>query len=620
MATEIIKVPDIGDIEAAEVIEITVKVGDSVSEDDTLLVLESDKASMEVPSPKAGKVSHIKVNVGDKIGEGDEIVYLEIAGDSSSASTESPSTPTEKPAETSASAASSAITPVHVPDIGGAEGVEIIEINIKVGDTIAIDDPIVVLESDKASMEVPSPIEGEVVGLKVNTGDKVSEGDLLIEVKSSSGVTAETGSTPAPSAGTSAIETINVPDIGGAEDVEIIEVNVQVGQTLKADDPIVVLESDKASMEVPCPQDGEVVNVLVKTGDKVSQGTALIELKSTSAQAPAPAPAQTAATAAPQAPVPASTTTPSTQNDDIVKPSKTVHAGPAVRRLAREFGVDLALVRGTGPKARIVKEDVANWVKNKLKEPEKATSGAGIPAIPDQDFSKFGQVEILELNRIQQLTAQNMHRNWLNIPMVTQFDEADVTDLETFRQSLKGEMEKRGVKISPLAFLVKACASALQEFPKFNVSLMSDGKRYVQKHYVNIGIAVDTPNGLIVPVIKDADKKSIWQLAEEIIDFAQRGRKGQVKPNEMQGGCFTISSLGGIGGTAFTPIVNAPEVAILGVSKNMVKPHWDGKQFVPRTFTPLSLSYDHKAVNGADAAKFTNYLGAVLGDIRRLVL
>ncbi|AJQ94956.1 dihydrolipoyllysine-residue acetyltransferase [Gynuella sunshinyii] len=618
MATEIIKVPDIGDIEAAEVIEITVKVGDTVSEDDTLLVLESDKASMEVPSPKAGKVSHIKVNVGDKIGEGDEIVYLEIAGDSSSTAANS-SAPAEKPAAAPATA-SATVTPVHVPDIGGSEGVEIIEINIKVGDSIAIDDPIVVLESDKASMEVPSPIEGEVVGLKVNVGDKVSEGDLLIEVRSSGSTSTETTTnTPAPSAGTSALETINVPDIGGAEDVEIIEVNVQVGQILKADDPIVVLESDKASMEVPCPQDGEVVSVLVKTGDKVSQGAALIELKTTSTSAPVPA--QTTA-AAPQASAPAaaSSTIPSIQSDDAVKPSKTVHAGPAVRRLAREFGVDLALVRGSGPKARIVKEDVANWVKNKLKEPEKATSGAGIPAIPDQDFSKFGQVEILELNRIQQLTAQNMHRNWLNIPMVTQFDEADVTDLEAFRQSLKGEMEKRGVKISPLAFLVKACASALQEFPKFNVSLMSDGKRYVQKHYVNIGIAVDTPNGLIVPVIKDADKKSIWQLAEEIIDFAQRGRKGQVKPNEMQGGCFTISSLGGIGGTAFTPIVNAPEVAILGVSKNMVKPHWDGKQFVPRTFTPLSLSYDHKAVNGADAAKFTNYLGMVLGDIRRLVL
>jgi pyruvate dehydrogenase E2 component (dihydrolipoamide acetyltransferase) len=300
--------------------------------------------------------------------------------------------------------------------------------------------------------------------------------------------------------------------------------------------------------------------------------------------------------------------------------SKNVHAGPAVRRLSREFGVDLGQVPGSGPRGRILKDDVANWVKNRLQEPAKPTAGAGLPTVPDQDFSKFGEVEIVEMNRIQQITAANMVRNALVIPHVTQFEEADVTETEKFRQSLKPEMEKRGTKISPLAFIIKACASALVEYPKFNVSLMEDGKRYVQKHYVNIGLAVDTPNGLIVPVIKDADKKSVWQIAEDIIDFAKRGRDGKVKPAEMQGGCFTVSSLGGLGGTAFTPIVNAPEVAILGISKNSVKPYWNGKEFEPRTFTPLSLSYDHRAINGADAAKFTTYLAQVLSDIRRLVL
>ena len=626
MATEIIKVPDIGDIDAAEIIEISVKVGDQVSEEDTLLVLESDKASMEVPSPAAGVVTQIKVSEGDKVGEGHEIVYLEVdgAGTAPAAESAAPETPaTPAPA---AAPAASAISHVTVPDIGGAEGVEIIEVNVKVGDKIAAEDPIVVLESDKASMEVPSPAEGEVVALKIDLGDKVSEGDLLIELKTAGGDAPSAAPAPAvPEAPATpaapAVEVVRVPDIGDAEGVEIIEVSVKVGDSLNADDAIVVLESDKASMEVPSPSAGEVVSLKVNVGDKVSEGDELIELKVAGA-APAAAPTPSAPAASSPAPAASKPNIPTLAegyNEDVT-PSKAVHAGPAVRRLAREFGVDLGQVAGTGPKSRILKDDVAKWVKNRLKEPQKAVGGAGIPEIPDQDFSKFGDIEVKSLNRIQQITAQNMVRNWLNMPMVTQFDEADVTDLEAFRQSLKPEMEKREVKISPLAFFVKALASAMHEFPNFNVSLLADGKQYVQKHYVNVGIAVDTPNGLIVPVIKDADKKSVWQIAEEIIDYARRGRKGQVKPNEMQGGCITISSLGGLGGTAFTPIVNAPEVAILGLSKNMVKPHWNGKEFVPRTFTPLSLSYDHRAVNGADAAKFTTYLCTVLGDIRRLVL
>ena len=633
MATEIIKVPDLG-MDSASVIEVSVKEGDTIAEEDTLIVLESDKASMDVPSPKAGKITQIKVSEGDTLSEGDDILYLEVEG-ASDAADDTGDTPQEAPAEPSQAAASASggsVEEVKAPDIG-MDNATIVEINVKVGDTIAEEDPIVTLESDKASMEVPSDKAGEVVSIQVKEGDSISEGSVLIEVKTSGGgsdaATAPAAPDSAPKAkgGGETVKTVNAPDLGDASDVDVIEVNVKPGDTLNVDDPICVLETDKASMEVPATEAGEVVEVLINTGDKVSEGTPLLKLKVSGGsdaepeeKAASEQPAQ-ASTPAPKAAAREEAPSLAHAYDDApIQPSKPVHAGPAVRKLAREFGVDLALVPGSGPKGRIVKDDVANYVKKRLQEPAKAGAGAGIPEIPDQDFSKFGEVEIKDLNRIQQITAQNMARNWLNIPHVTQFDEADVTDTEAFRQSLKPQMEKRGVKISPLAFIVKAAASALQEFPQFNVSLMADGKRLVQKHYVHIGLAVDTPNGLIVPVIRDADKKSIWQIAEEIIDYAKRGRDGKVKSDEMKGGCFTVSSLGGLGGTAFTPIVNAPEVAILGVSKNQVKPHWTGSEFVPRTFTPLSLSYDHRAVNGADAAKFTTYLCEVLTDIRRLVL
>ncbi|GGX39570.1 pyruvate dehydrogenase complex dihydrolipoyllysine-residue acetyltransferase [Saccharospirillum salsuginis] len=633
MATEIIKVPDLG-MDSASVIEVSVKEGDTIAEEDTLIVLESDKASMDVPSPKAGKVTQIKVSEGESLAEGDEILYLEVEGASGDAdeSDDAPQEETAEPSQAAASASGGSVEEVKVPDIG-MDNATIVEINVKVGDTIAEEDPIVTLESDKASMEVPSDKAGEVVSIQVKEGDSISEGSVLIEVKTGAGGgdTAEASkpsdSAPKSKGGGESVKTVNTPDLGDASDVDVIEVNVKPGDTLNVDDPICVLETDKASMEVPATEAGEVVEVLINTGDKVSEGMPLLKLKVSGgsdaeseekAASEKPAPAETPAPkAATQEQAPSLA---NAYDDAPTQPSKPVHAGPAVRKLAREFGVDLALVPGSGPKGRIVKDDVAGYVKKRLQEPTKAAAGAGIPEIPDQDFSKFGEVEIKDLNRIQQITAQNMARNWLNIPHVTQFDEADVTDTEAFRQSLKPQMEKRGVKISPLAFIVKAAASALEEFPQFNVSLMADGKRLVQKHYVNIGLAVDTPNGLIVPVIRDADKKSIWQIAEEIIDYAKRGRDGKVKSDEMKGGCFTVSSLGGLGGTAFTPIVNAPEVAILGVSKNQVKPHWTGSEFVPRTFTPLSLSYDHRAVNGADAAKFTTYLCEVLTDIRRLVL
>lgn len=641
MATEIIKVPDIGTDDKVTIIEVSVKSGDTIAEDDTLIVLESDKASMDVPAPKGGKVTQIKVAEGDEVGEGDEILYLEVEGATEGGSDEADAPSDSKSDSTVSSSAkkggSPTVKPLQVPDIGSEDPVDIIEVHVKPGDTIAVDDPIVTLESDKASMEVPALEAGEVVSVKVNEGDQVKEGDVLIEIKAEGGSdTADEASTeksadsapkPAQSAA-SQTEAVNVPDIGTDGSVDIIEVHVKPGDTIAEDDPIVTLESDKASMEVPSPKAGEVVSVKVDVGTEVKEGDLLIELK-VAGGGEAPAPAASPEKAKQPAPEPSKPSSApayeapsivSSDDDEIVRPSKPVHAGPAVRKLAREFGVDLALVKGSGPKGRIIKDDVAAFVKSKIREPERVTGGAGIPAVPDQDFSKFGEVEEKAMSRIQQLTAANMARNWLNIPHVTQFDEADVTELEAFRNSLKPEMEKRGVKISPLAFLAKACASALIEFPNFNVSLKADGKTMVHKHYVHIGIAVDTPNGLIVPVIRDVDQKSIWQIAEEIIDFAQRGRKGQVKSNEMQGGCFTISSLGGLGGTAFTPIVNAPEVAILGVSKNQVKPHWNGKEFEPRTFTPLSLSYDHRAVNGADAAKFTTYLCNALADLRRLLL
>ncbi|EAR08672.1 pyruvate dehydrogenase complex dihydrolipoyllysine-residue acetyltransferase [Reinekea blandensis] len=644
MTTEIIRVPDIG-MDSATCIEVSVKTGDTIEVDDTIVVLESDKASMDVPAPMAGKVVQVKISEGDSAAEGDELIYIETAdsGSDDNSQDESEAKPAakEEPKPTPAAskpagATGGGVKPVKVPDIG-MDSASVIEIAVSVGDTISEEDTLIVLESDKASMDVPSPDAGEVVAIKVNEGDSVSEGDVIIELKAAGDSSEEAPAQPAntesaqaaPGATSpkapSALEEVKIPDIG-MDSAKVIEVSVKPGDVIAEEDTIVVLESDKASMDVPSPAAGEVISVSVNEGDDVSEGTLVLTIKAEGSEPAAPAeaadqpsksssPAPAPATESSQAPVISNA-----YEDAPIRPSKNVHAGPAVRRLAREFGVDLAKVPGSGPRNRILKDDVAGWVKKRLQEPQQPAAGAGLPTVPDQDFSKFGEVEIVDMNRIQQITAVNMVRNTLVVPHVTQFDEADVTDTEAFRQSLKPDMEKRGVKISPLAFIVKACASALEEFPKFNVSLMADGKRYVQKHYINIGVAVDTPNGLIVPVIKDADKKSIWQIAEEIIDFAKRGRDGKVKPAEMQGGCFTVSSLGGLGGTAFTPIVNTPEVAILGVSKNSVKPHWNGSEFVPRTFTPLSLSYDHRAINGADAAKFTTYLSTVLADVRRLVL
>jgi len=525
-----------------------------------------------------------------------------------------------------------AIQAIKVPDIGGAEGVEVIEISVKVGDVIAENDSIVVLETDKASMEIPADKGGRVVAIKVNIGDKVSQGDLLIEVEAEG--TAEAvpavaapAAAPAPAAVVTASADVNlvVPDIGGAEGVEVIEISIKVGDEVAAGDSLIVLETDKASMEIPAEAAGKIVSIALKVGDKVSQGAVIGVLASVGAAAPVatPVPKAEVAPAAP-AQVAAVAQAPKAVVVEEVEQTGDVYAGPAVRKLARQLGVDLGKISGTGPRGRLQKDDVRSYVKPIVQAAQSGVAvsgGSGIPALPVVDFSKFGEVEIVKMSKIKKITADSMTRSWLNVPRITQFDDADITDLEAFRASMKAEAEKRGTKLTPLPFIVKAVAAALVAEPSFNVSVHHDGESIVHKKFVHIGIAVDTPNGLMVPVVRNADKKGLWELTDEINALAKKAREGKLMPNEMQGGCFTISSLGALGGNGFTPMVTAPnEVGILGVSRAQMKPVWNGKEFIPRNMLPLSLSYDHRAVNGADAGRFMTYLTAVIGDLRRLLL
>lgn len=532
-----------------------------------------------------------------------------------------------------------AIQTIKVPDIGGAEGVEVIEISVKVGDVIAEGDSIVVLETDKASMEIPADKAGKVVAIKVNLGDKVAQDSLLLEVEAEGDAApapqAAPAAAPAPApvaaaatASTAGAE-INmvVPDIGGAEGVEVIEITVKVGDEIAAGDSLIVLETDKASMEVPAEAAGKVVSLAVKVGDKLSQGSVIGVLATSGGAVPAAAPAKTEATpapkaeAAPVAKVEAPKAAPAPVAD--VVQTGDVYAGPAVRKLARQLGVDMGKVSGTGPRGRLLKDDVRAYVKPIVQAAQSGTSvgGSGIPALPVIDYSKFGEIEIVKMSKIKKLTAEAMTRSWLNVPRITQFDDADITDLEAFRNSMKAEAEKRGSKLTPLPFIVKAVAAALVAEPSFNVSMHQDGESIVHKKFVHIGIAVDTPNGLLVPVVRNADKKGLFELADEINVLAKKARDGKLTPAEMQGGCFTISSLGAMGGNGFTPMVSAPtEVGILGVSRAQMKPVWNGKEFIPRNMLPLSLSYDHRAVNGADAGRFMTYLVSVIGDLRRLLL
>lgn len=540
---------------------------------------------------------------------------------------------------------------LKVPDIGDVKDVDVIEVFVKAGDVIKKDDSLITLETDKASMEVPAEAGGVVKEVRIKVGDKVSEGSLIVLIEAAGAVAAAPvaaapvaapAPAPAPSpapaaapvaAASNTVE-VKVPDIGDAKNVDVIEVFVKVGDTVKKDDSLITLETDKASMEVPSPAAGVVQSLAIKVGDKASEGTLILTLAAAGAApvaSPAAAPAPAAAAPAPTpaaAPVAAAVAVAAPVAAAKVDEAsfKAAHASPSVRKFARELGVDLGKVKGSGPKGRIVASDVQAFVKSVMSGAVAAGpapvngSGVGLDLLPwpKVDFAKYGPVENKPLSRIKKISGANLARNWVMIPHVTQFDEADITEMEAFRKEMGEELKKQNLKITPLAFLIKAVVAALKKFPEFNSSL--DGDNLVLKQYFHIGFAADTPNGLVVPVIRDADKKSLLELAAESGALAAKARDGKLLPAEMQGGCFSISSLGGVGGTAFTPIVNAPEVAILGVSKSSIKPVWNGSEFAPRLILPLSLSYDHRVIDGASAARFTTYLAQVLGDIRRLML
>ena len=630
MAIEI-KVPDIG-ADEVEITEILVKVGDKVEAEQSLITVEGDKASMEVPSPQAGVVKEIKVSVGDKTETGKLIMIFDSADGAAAAAPAQEEKKEAAPAAATPAAASA--KEVHVPDIGGDE-VEVTEIMVKVGDTIAAEQSLITVEGDKASMEVPAPFAGTVKEIKINTGDKVSTGSLIMifEVAGAAPAAAPAKAEAAPAAAAPAAsgsKEVHVPDIGGDE-VEVTEVMVKVGDKIAAEQSLITVEGDKASMEVPAPFAGTVKEIKISTGDKVSTGS-LIMVFEVEGAAPAAAPAKQEAAAPAAAPAQAAkpAAAPAAKAEgksEFAENDAYVHATPLIRRLAREFGVNLAKVKGTGRKGRILREDVQAYVKEAVKRAEAApaATGGGIPGMlpwPKVDFSKFGEVEEVELGRIQKISGANLSRNWVMIPHVTHFDKTDITDLEAFRKQQNAEAEKRklDVKFTPVVFIMKAVAAALEQMPRFNSSLSEDGQRLTLKKYINIGVAVDTPNGLVVPVFKDVNKKSVTELSRELTVISKKARDGKLTAGEMQGGCFTISSIGGLGTTHFAPIVNAPEVAILGVSKSAMEPVWNGKEFVPRLMLPISLSFDHRVIDGADGARFITIINNTLSDIRRLVM
>jgi len=667
--SETIRVPDIGSGEG-EVIELFVKVGDRIEADQSILTLESDKASMEIPAPKAGVVKSLKVKLGDRLKEGDELLELEseegqdgaapaqAAAEPAGAATGGPTDEAEAPTppgddDASASAGEGETQEIRVPDIGSSGKASVIEIAVKVGDTIDAEQALITLESDKASMEIPSPAAGVIESISVKVGDEVGTGDLILILKGAAPSKPAPGKAPASQAASApkqklsepaaeepaeaageSVEEVRIPDIGSSGSANVIEVMVKAGDSVEADQSLITLESDKASMEIPAPKAGVVESLSIKVGDEAKTGDLILTLK-VQGTAPAKKPAPKTEEAAPQqqavapnkqgVPEAKAAATPAPAVSGPSKAGTKVHAGPAVRMLAREFGVELTDVPATGPKGRILKEDVQAYVKNMLHKVKQApaegtTGGAGIPPIPTIDFSKFGEVEEVPMTRLMQVGAANLHRSWLNVPHVTQFESADITELEAFRVAQKAIAEKAGVKLTVLPLLLKACAHLLKELPDFNSSLAPSGKALIRKKYVHVGFAVDTPDGLMVPVIRNVDQKSLLQLAGEAAELAEKARTKKLSPDAMQGACFTISSLGHIGGTGFTPIVNAPEVAILGVSKAAMQPVWDGKAFQPRLMLPLSLSYDHRVINGAAAARFTKRLSELLADIRTMLL
>ena len=552
---------------------------------------------------------------------------------------------------------------VLLPDIGDFHDVEVIEILVNAGDRIAAEDPLITLESDKASMEIPAPQAGVVGDVRVALGDKINQGDLLLTLEPvAAGQGGETSAdepeppaeladaeapgtddapaaqTQAPQAGAVEIREVTLPDIGDFTDVEIIELLASPGDSVEAEQSLLTLESDKATMEIPAPFAGTLKSIDVALGDKVNQGDLIARIETVVASEmvePTAPPAEPPKTIEPARAEEKPVSRAPGEKEPLRRPVLTrpddaprgkAHASPGVRRFARELGVDLFYVPGSGPKGRITKEDVQNFVKQTLagrapaSAPPSGGGGLELPAMPAVDFAKFGEIEEQQLGRIKKLSGAHLHRAWLNVPHVTQFDDADITELEAFRKSQKGEAERNGVKLTFMPFLMKAVCNALATFPQFNSSLAPEGDRLILKKYMHIGVAVDTPNGLVVPVIRDVDRKGIFELASELGEVGNKAREGKLSPTEMQGGCISISSLGGIGGTQFAPIVNAPEVAILGISRAEMQPKWDGEAFVPRLIMPFSLSYDHRVIDGAEGVRFTSYLARLLSDIRRLLL
>ncbi|MAW04163.1 MAG: pyruvate dehydrogenase complex dihydrolipoyllysine-residue acetyltransferase [Alteromonas sp.] len=675
-------VPDVGGDEV-EVIELCVAVGDNIEADEGVVTVESDKASMDIPAPFEGEIVSLTVSVGDKIKEGDVIGEMKVAnGDSADkgASEENASDESSKedapkqeeaPKDESKSEAapaasgSSEVIEVAVPDIGSDDEVDVIDVLVSVGDTIEKEDGLITLETDKATMDVPSTHAGTVKEVFISTGDKVKEGTVVIklEVAGSGSSSSESASSdasseastpaapesakqesaPAASAGSETIE-VAVPDIGEDGEVDVIDVLVSAGDTVEKEDGLITLETDKATMDVPSTHAGTIKEVFIKAGDKVKQGTLVVKLEtsggssSSAAEKPAEAPKQEETKQdSQQDETQQASQQEASQGRSPVPPAPEAkntgkaHASPSVRRIAREFGVDLTQVNGSGPKNRILKEDVQAYVKAELAKPRTAAASGSAPVgdnvlqivpVKPVDHSKFGEIEEQKLSRIQKISGPFLHRNWATIPHVTQFDEADITEVEEFRkeQNAYHAKIKSGLKITPLVFVMKAVAKALEKYEVFNSSLSDDGESLIIKKFINIGIAVETPGGLVVPVIRDVNKKGIEQLSQELIETSKKAREGKLKAADMQGGTFTISSLGGIGGTAFTPIVNAPEVAILGVSKSEVKPKWNGKEFEPRLMVPLSLSYDHRVIDGAVGARFSTEVAANLTDLRRIIL
>lgn len=509
------------------------------------------------------------------------------------------------------------MTDVRVPDIGQDEPVEVIEVCVKVGDTIAAEDSVIVLESDKASMDIPSPAAGTVTEVLVSVGDKVGKDTVILRLDGASAKQEPTEQAAPATSSASSTQTWSLPDLGTDEAVEVIAIEIKPGDSITQDQEVITLESDKASMDVPAQADAVVSKILISVGDKVTSGTPYLEVTLSGPSAeptkkPATAPAKEPAKTAPSAPRSASS--------EIIATNNNVHAGPATRRLARELGVDLSKVSGTGRKGRILTPDVHKYVKGILTSGASAGGGLGVAPMPQVDFAKFGEIEEVKLSKIKKLTAKNLHRNWVLIPHVTHNDSADITEMDAFRKNLKDDAAAKGVRLTPLAFIMKAAVGALKEFPQFNSSLSADGEVLIQKNYYHIGVAVDTPNGLVVPVIRNVNDKGIYELADELAKISAKARDVGLSKADMEGGTFTISSLGGIGGSSFTPIINAPEVAILGVSKASMQPVFDGKGFIPRLMLPVSLSYDHRVCDGAEAARFCRALCDKLSDIRKIIL